>query len=355
MDLFKRVMMAVYDERIATQTRPMFLASFFGKTPAERSVSETERVHVDVIRDNRLVAVDVTRGGGVGNANITGIFSAKEYKPPLFWEDAPITASMLNKRLPGVDPFTPIGQMQALAYHATTAMREMALKLERAIEVQAAQALQVGTIAFANTEAVDFGKKAAHSATPAIKWDAVGGDPITDIDALATVIFGNGKMKPNTLIFGSAAWDVFIANAIVRAYLDNRRIEAGLINPAEIMGGATFQGRIWISDSQYDLYSYPEFYSVAGAVCPYVTDDIVIVMNRNARLDKSFAACEVLPHLTDEYRRMGLPAVPQLQVGEVIPFVYEKQPSALIVGIQSAPLVVTTAIDTIGTLINVDT
>lgn len=357
MDLFMRVLMAAYDERVATQMKPGFLSSFFGKNPSELVISDIERVDVEVIRDARRAAVDVIRGGGVGNPNNTQIFTTHEYKVPLYWEETPLTASQLIKRVAGQSPLQAGGadRMANLAYHATNVQREQTLKILRDIERQAAQALQIGQVNLVNTESLDFGKRAAHSVIPAAKWDAAG-NPITDIQALADVIFLNGKAKPDTLIFGSAAWDSFITNANVTAYLDNRRIDAGLINPAEIPQGATFQGRVWIGDYKFDLFTYNDFYIDAlGAQQVYVTTDTVIVMNRGARLVKAFGAVELLPSVQAAYSEMGLPRMPEFVSGQFVPFAYERLPNALMVGVQSAPLVIPTAIDTIGTLDNVDT
>ena len=355
MDLWKRVMLAAYDERVATQRKPLFLSSLFGKNPGERVVSAIERVDVDVIRDGRLKATDVIRGGGVGHTNFTGIFSAHEYKPPLYWEETPITATMLNKRVPGEQNFGEGSAMARLAYHASTAQREQVMLIEREIERMASEVLQLGTITLVNNESLDFGKKAAHSVTPATKWDAVGGNPLADLISICDVIFQDGKMKPNTVLFGSAAWAAFVSNSTVTAYLNTNLIQPGRIDPSEALAGATLQGRLWVGDYQLDLYTYNEFYITgAGVATPYVTTDTAIVFNRDARLVKAFAACEVLQTAEQKYRDLGMPAVPQLTQGEVIPFAYEKPPTALIVGVQSAPLLVPVAIDTIATLINVD-
>lgn len=355
MDLFMRVMMAAYDERVATLMRPMFLTSFFGKNPSELVISTIERVDVDVIRDARRAAVDVIRGGGVGNPNQTGKFTTHEYKVPLYWEETPLTAQQIIRRIPGMNNFESLDRAAVLAYHATNAQREQTLKIVRDIERQAAEALQLGTITLINTESLDFGKKAAHSVTPATKWDN-SGDPITDLQGLCDIIFHNGKMKPNTVIFGEAAWSVFITNTIVKAHLDNRRIEAGRINPAEIPEGATFQGRVWIGDYQLDLFSYNDFYMNSSNVAvPYITTDTVIVMNRSAYLTKAFGAVELLPQYVAEYAARGLPRMPEFVPGQFVPFAYERAPNALLVGVQSAPLVIPTAIDTMGTLVNVDT
>ena len=358
MDLWKRVMLAAYDERVATQRKPLFLSSLFGKNPGERVVSAIERVDVDVIRDGRRKASDVIRGGGVGHTNLTGIFTAHEYKPPLYWEETPLTATMLNKRIAGEENFAEGSAMARLAYHASTAQREQVMLIEREIERMAAEVLQLGTITLINNESLDFGKKAAHSVTPGVKWDVGGALPLVDIGTLCDVVFQDGKMKPDTLIFGTSAWAAFVANAQVAAYLNTNLLQPGKIDPAEALGGATLQGRLWVGDYQLDLYTYNEFYmtdAVPAVATPYVTTDSVIVFNRTARLVKAFAACEVLFTAEQKYRDLGMPAVPQLTQGEIIPFAYEKPPTALMVGVQSAPLLVPVAIDTIATFINVDT
>jgi len=353
-DLFKHVMARAYDERMLA-VQPMFLQSLFGKSDSELILSQTEKVDIDIIRDNRKVAVDVIRGGGVGNTNFSNRFSAKEYTLPLYWEEAPITASMLNKRLPGLDPYQPADRMAALAYHASKIQAEQAMKIRRAIEAMAAEALLSGTVTLKNTDSLDFSRKVAHTVVPGTKWDSTG-NPITDIRALCDVIFQNGKMKPDTLIFGGAAWDSFIGNSNVTSYLDKRRIEPGRVSPTEVLSGATFQGRVWIGDYQLDLYTYNEFYlDASDTATPYVTTDSVIVMNRSAYLVKAFGAVEVLPVFQDEYRRLGMPGVPQFQQGQIVPFAYEKPPAALYAGVQSAPVVIPTAIDTVGVFNNVDT
>ena len=355
MNLFMRVMMAAYDERVATQMVPLFLSSFFGKNPGELVESPVERIDVDVIRDTRRHAVDVIRGGGVGNANTSQQFTVHEYKPPLYWEETPLTPNMLNKRIPGQQPFEALDMAAHIAYHATVIQREQSMKILREIERMAAEALQLGTITLVNTESLDFGKKAAHAVVPAVKWDQVS-TPLVDIQNLCDVIFQAGKMKPDTLIFGTAAWGAFINNASVIAALNTRFIQPGLIDPQANTLNATFQGRLTIGDYFLDLFSYNDFFMNAlGVAVPYVTTDTVIVMNRNARLTKAFAAVELLPQYVEEYGSRGLPRIPEFVQGRIVPFAYERAPNALLVGVQSAPLVIPTAIDTIGTLDNVDT
>ena len=353
-NLFRKVMTSLYDEKMQSGQVNTFLLNLFGKNPQELIISETEKVNTDVIRDNRLVAVDVLRGGGEGNKNVVGKYTAHEYAAPLYWEESPITANMLNKRLPGVDPYQETGRMEALAYWASRAQVDNTNKILRAMEKMAAEALQSGSITLSNEDSLDFGKKSEHTITPSTKWDN-SGDPIGDLETLADILHQDGKMKPNTLIFGASAWDAFINNSNVQTYLDNRRIEPGMLAPGETIEGAKTWGAFDVGQYRFVVYIYNDFYDSSGTATPYVTTDSVIMMNSMARLTKAFCAVEVLPQFENDYREQGMPSLPQFQPGEFIPFVYEMPPSSLMAGVQSAPLVIPTAIDTIGTLTNVDT
>lgn len=66
-DINTRKMIAAYDEGMKTETKG-FLQSFFGRQPNSITLSNNERIIVDVIRDSQRIAVDVNRGG-LGNRN----------------------------------------------------------------------------------------------------------------------------------------------------------------------------------------------------------------------------------------------------------------------------------------------
>jgi Phage major capsid protein E len=354
-DLFTRTMLAAYDEQKEQATEGYFLQGLFTKVEE----SDTEKVVVDVMRAGRSVAVDVIRRGDQSHVNTLGEFTSKEYEAPLYAEEGPITAGQLNRRFPGDSLDTPVSKGAKMIRAANRIQLENTHKIARAMELQAAQALLTGTVTLKNTESLDYHKKAAHAVTPGTKWDAgTPGNPISDIKALAQIVFRNGRIKPDTLIFGEAAWDVFINNTHVKAYFENRRIDLGIIRPGDVMAGATFQGSFAIGDYRFNAYTYPEFYltdATTPVATPYVTTDSVIMMARGAVLTRAFAAVEVLPQYASMYDEMGMPTLPALVPGQFVPYAYVKPPRAVMAGVQSAPLVIPTAIDTIATLDNVDT
>jgi hypothetical protein len=61
--------------------------------------------------------------------------------------------------------------------------------------------------------------------------DGTPGDPLADIEALATVVRRDGKMDPKRLIFGASSRARFLANAKVQKALDLLRLNIGQIAP----------------------------------------------------------------------------------------------------------------------------
>ena len=349
-NLVTKLIKSAYDEMGFTSPT-MFLQSFFGKNPTELSLSESEKVEIDVIRDKNLLAVDVIRGGSDGNTNKITRFTTKEYSPPLYNEKTPITASMLTKRIAGRSPYDQISDRDFnLAAHSVRGQSKQTRKIIRSMESQASEVIFDGIITLINTDSLDYKRKATHNITPSVQWTTSAGDPIADLLAACQVNHQDGKMKPNMAIFGSTAWITFIQNTNVKNYLDNRRIRPGDVAPVNAPLNATFQGVIWVGDYQLELFTYPEFSEdSSGTVTLFVPEKQVAVMNGQARLEKAFAAVEILPDFENQYDEIGI-VVPELIRGQFVPYSYLDPPSTRYVGVQSAPLLIPTAIDTISNI-----
>lgn len=354
-DLVRLVMKRAYDERMASE-KPRFLSTYFGQTPDEVTVSDTTEVEIDIQRENRKVAVDVVRGAPVGNANFVQRLTDKKFKVPLYNEYTPITPSVLLERIPGMNPYEPQDQAGALAYHAAKAQAGHAGFILNAVEKQGAEILESGTVTLKNTDSLDYKMKATHIVTPGTKWDGAG-LPITDIQAICDVIFQDGKIMPTDLVMGTSAFNSFINNAEVIAYMNGRYIEPGRLAPGELREGARAWGRIAIGPYILTVYVYNQFHhDTAGAAVPYLTTDSCLVIAAPGRRDKAFGAVEILSESEEDYRRLGLPMVPGMERAEMRPYVIIDQlGQAYRAGVQSAPLLIPVAIDTHGVLINVDT
>ncbi|HET6499063.1 MAG TPA: major capsid protein [Coriobacteriia bacterium] len=356
-DLFRRAMAPAFDELVKQDvTRPRFLQGYFGKNPGEIVRSETERIEFDSLRVTRAIASDVARGSGDFHKNTVGVYTNKDILVPLYNEKAPVTASMLKKRIPGVEPFAAVSDMAARAYWCAHVAALQALKIFRAMELQAAQALTTGIILLSNGVSLDWGKVASHAITPAVKWDVGGSNPINDIEAACDINRADGFAGYAVdVIMGQTAFNVFINNAAVIAYMNGRYIEPGRMAPGTLRDGARAWGSLGIGPYMVTVYVYNDSYVTGGVDTPYLTTDTVIVMDPNAHLVKGFAAVEMLQEVAEMYRTFGMPAIPQAEVGDVVPYAYPEWPGTLWAGVQSAPVMAPAAIDTISTLVNVDT
>lgn len=273
---------------------PMFLAGMFQTPP--RNFHTTEKVELDIERDDPHVALPV-RDVSVGpRHNEATKFTNKAWTPPVFNESTTITAYDLLDRDPGDTPYDSPEYIAKARVRAIRAFPKLEAKIRRAIELMASQVLQTGEISIADSSGVlheeDFMAKATHFPTAAVAWGGVGAAPLTDLAALGTVVRRDGKRRPLRLVFGEVAFDRFIADDEVKSRLDNRNMMIGEIAPQVRGEGATFQGFVWVGHYRFEMWTYDGFYldPITGAPTPFVDPNKVIMLSEGGRLDLSFGA-----------------------------------------------------------------
>lgn len=115
-------------------------------------------------------------------------------------------------------------------------------------------------------------------------------DPIAFLRGSRRRITKKGALSASTAVFGSDAFDAFIANAKVKAFLDNQRIDFGSIAPRQdqIYPGADYQGTIL----GMDLFTYDEYYfdEESKTEKPMVPVDRVLLIGRDCRMEMHYAA-----------------------------------------------------------------
>jgi hypothetical protein len=256
--------------------------------------SRSKKVAIDIQRYGEDVAVVIKQHTGP-NLNDFKQLTTKEFTPPSYGEAVQLDIAELLNRSVGVNPYDAAG-IEYGAQLTSTLMRGYMLinhKIERAVELQAAQILQTGQLSLTNAQGVieytlDFKPKATHFPTVGTAWtNAATCTPLDDIEALAEVIRNDGQVDPDRITFGEAAMSNFMNSAQVQAALDNRRIELGEINPSERDSGATYRGRMWIGSYVYELWTYNGRYKdpVSGNPTRYVDANKVIVDSSNTRFD----------------------------------------------------------------------
>jgi hypothetical protein len=337
---------------------PMFLSGFF-QSPA-RNFHTSQKVEIDVMRDDEDVAVAIQDLSVGPRPNETSLYTSKEFKPPIFDESGEITAYSTISRQAGVDPFQDPDFGANATLQAFRIFRKLEAKIRRAIEMMASQVLQTGQLTLkdktgANIFLLDFQPKTEHFPTAGVTWAENGGagNPLGDLEALATVVRRNGKKQPKKLIFGASAMRRFLANPGVVTRIEKLGIGLGALAPESRGEGATFVGYIWIGHYRLEMWMYDGYYRAPGdgVFTPYVGDDHVIMMT-DGRLDLTYGSIPTFvkpesrvlsflpPRITSEEKGLALTTNSWLT----------PDGKSLMVEAGTRPLTIPTAIDSFGCL-----
>ena len=335
----------------------MFLTSTFFTNVRRHN---SEEVEIDVQRDDEQVAV-VIQDLSVGTRkNESGKYTNKSFKPPLYNEEGTVTSFDLMKREPGQSPFED-PQFNANAVRKAFGItRKLHNKVLRAIELQSAQVLTTGELILIDDAGValyslDFQPKSSHFVTTT-PWAADGttGNPLADIESLASVLRRDGRRNPGRLVFGTVAWTRFMANAQVKAYLNSighqvlLKLEAPQLNSE----GATFMGYITAGTYRFECWVYDAVYQhpQTGVITPYVPTDRVIMAAPGARMDITFGG---IPRIVPPDPRIAAFLPSRLEGPDFDLSLYAwitQDGTHLKLSVGSRPLVIPVAIDTFGCL-----
>jgi hypothetical protein len=287
------------DMYLEESSAPAFLSGFFQSPP--QNFHTTEDVEIDIQRDTEQVAIVIKDLSLPPNHNENSLYTNKRLKPPIYDEAGSITAFDMIQRQPGENPFQNPNYGANAVRQSIAIFRKLESKIRRAIELQASQVLQTGSVSLldktgAVAYTIDFSPKATHFTTPTA-WAADGttGAPLTNIADLSTVIRRDGKREPKRAIFGAGAFARFLANPKVITALDSLRGMIAQVAP-EVRGqGATFQGWVWVGHYRLEMWTYDGFYQhpQTGAFTPFVADNKVILCG-DGRLDLTYGAIPMI-------------------------------------------------------------
>lgn len=348
--LAKRAMLQAFKQKIGAF---MFLASFFQTPPS--NIVRARTVDIDVKRNGEKVAVDVVRGTG-GRLNINKRFTTKNYAPPVYDEYTSLFEEELNDRVVGEHEYNTPAYAAGVVARVTDDQAELQDMVSRAIEYQASQVMFAGTITLQNNESLDFKQKATHQITVGTAWSNVAADALGDLQGACTVVRKDGLVNCDIAIMGETAITGFLNNTAVKAILDNRRMERGMIvEPRFNTEGATFHGTISAGDYTLEIWTYPQFYEVPvgyglaneGTKQPFVPADKVCVLSSRTRFDLVFAGIpQLVDRVSPELSGLGVTGVPQNVAGDFQPYAFtDDKKTCLQVGVRSAPLCIPTQID----------
>jgi hypothetical protein len=331
LDLFEtRTMLAALEQMLPPKS---FLRDTFFSTV---ETSRTEHVDIDIMKGKRRLAPFISpkkEGKLVERIGRT----TRTYKPPYVKPKMVTNAHDFLKRDVGNTIYG--AQDSAFSRAAKQVGKDMA-ELDEIItrreEWMCAQLLQTGQVDVVGdgvNDNINFGMDASHIITLSggDLWSAGSATPLEDLRAWRRLVMKDSGRVPTDVVMGYEAIDAFLAHANVKDRLDTRRIDLGMIDPAQFGSGVLYYGRI--KDVNVDLWVYDEWYvhEDSGTETPMVDPTKVIIGDRNARTARHYGAIQ------DLKANASVPRFPKSWE--------EEDPSVRFIMVQSAPLMALHQVD----------
>lgn len=343
--------------------QPMLFLSGLFQSPPE-NFHTSEEVEIDIVRSDEDISIVIQDLSTGYRMNSEDLYTNKGFKPPIHKEALPINSFDLIKRMPGRNPFESPDFRANVILRLFNGMTKIERKVRRAVELQASQVLQTGQVTLTDINGValytlNYNPKASHFPTAGTAWGAAGATPVSDINALAEVIRGDGLADPDQLIMGVDAFEAFISDAEVQKRFDNRRFDLGTISPMEMRGnGGSYRGVVEIGNYRYDVWTYGGRYKnpQTGVSTPFMDPSKVVVRASSGRMDATFGAIPNIGTLMGAQATQLLPELPgriSNAEGGMDLFTnawLSQDGEQLFGGVGARPLMIPTAIDTFGCL-----
>lgn len=282
--LFRKNLIAVYQSKIQPSK---FLGSFF-----KENISDGLEVSIGVERDSEKIAVDVVRGTD-GNRNIFSNTTEKIFIPPYYREYFDITNLDFYDRLWKASSISDTAFAQ-LVYSGARKMEALQAKIDRTYELQRAQILQTGVLLY-DQGMIDFKRKAASLVDPGAGNYFAGAsvNPFAMFEAGATFLRTQGKAGGAVInaIMGSQAFTDLMNNAAFKERQNYFSMKLDNVHPPQRDSqGAVLMGSVSAGSYQINIWTYPQYYDLAGVSTPYIDPKKVIMIPENPDFVMAYAA-----------------------------------------------------------------
>lgn len=310
------------------------LDTFFPSPPVTHL---TENIDIDIVDKTGRKMAPFVSPRMEGKVIKKSGYKTRSYKAPYIKEKTITTASDLLTREAGSTIYTDDGSMMMRAARRLGEdLAELRELITRRMEWMAAQLLETGTVVIKGDgidDEIDFQMKATH--LPVLSgtalWTNAASDPIKDLEDWAEMVGQDSGVYPTDVVMGSDVYQAFRKHSLVLAYLDNRRIEIGQMAPRSVSPGVHFVFRLESAGVNIWTYSESYFDDETETLKKFVPANKLFMGSRDAYTRKHFGVIKDVE---------GLAAVPFFPKTWV-----EKDPSAQILLLQSAPLVALHQVD----------
>ena len=264
-----------------------FLRDRYFPTNDSTDLFATEDVLVEYRDGSKKLAPFVApRKGGV--TVLREGYTMERYTPPYIAPKRSLTADDLKKKGFGEALFSNLTPAQRQGALMMKDFEEMDIMIARREEAMAAETLLTnGCImkhiaddkAEGEEMSIQFYDGAENTAqyTPDKDWDAADADIIGDIYAVCEMLAAKG-LGSSDLIVSPDVGTAILSNETILKLLDNRNINIGGVDPAELPNGVTKIARLNCKGHVVDVLQYSESYTNdAGENVNYITNGKAIV------------------------------------------------------------------------------
>lgn len=343
-----RHMIKAYSEEALN---PMFLSGFFQSPPD--NYYDAAQISIDVRRADHQVAIPVnSENTGYRRNRLTG-YTNKLMSPPVYMEAGSISAEELKGyRAFGRTQYDEPGLQARAVEEAIRLARQLELKINRAIELQASQILTTGKLAIKNAAnatvfELDFKPKNTHFFQSSSAWGGGSEKIFEDLMKAATEIRQNGHSTVENILCGEGSLEAMKNNADFQKRFNLLDLKSGqIVPPVPGADMATYHGTVTFGNNRAGLWSYDGYYEdpYTGELAKYLPDDMCAVLGKG-RLDATYCRVEHFdsPNIVD----MPI-SIPRGGSARKLFFKNWVEPdgTTLQIGVSAKPLLIPTAIDT---------
>lgn len=273
-----------------------FRTTFFGGAP---ELHNTKLVDLDIYKGKRRVA-PYTKSTAKSTPFARTAFKTGAFEIPYIKLNRSLAAAdkILKERGIGENIYTQKTPRQRAAEQIVKDMFELEEAIQRAEELQAAQAICQGIVTIKGFEIdaeinLDRDSDLEFTVGATDSWDTDTADIHAQMREYARLIFTKSGYTPNVAIFSPEALDAFFANPEVQSLLDNRRLNVG--NLTSTPSTDTFPGaRSYGEFAGYSIWEYHELYEDMedGVEKPLVPAGKIVLASRGMKCVKHYGPIE---------------------------------------------------------------
>lgn len=329
MDLFStNTMLAVVESLV--KPSQFLLTRYFPAIQTETS----EEIHFDVMDKTRSLAPFVSPVVAGQIINQKG-YTTNTFKPAYIKDKRVFDANRPLKRMAGEQIGGSLDPMDRLRMILANEVIDQVERIQRRLEVMAAEALRTGALTITGenypTQNVNFNRNAdlTETLTGGECWGQAGVKPLNLLQDWAQLMLQKSGAIPTDVIMTTDVWKVFREDTQVQKRLDQFRGNSTMTQQAQIAEGGVFMGII----DGFNIYVYSGWYvNDSNVETPILPAGTVLMTSSQLQGVQAFGA------IRDE--AAGFQALPYYPKSWV-----EEDPSARMLLMQSAPLIVPTRVN----------